>query len=63
MKFKTTIIFFVIFLVILAFVYFFETRGKSEEGEEEKLLSLLSGDVRKITFKKEDETLTLPTAG
>ena len=58
MKFKTTIIFFVIFLVILAFVYFFETRGKSEEGEEEKLLSLLSGDVWKITFKKEDETLT-----
>ncbi len=58
MKFKTTIIFFVIFLVILAFVYFFETRDKSEEGKEEKLLSLLSGDVWKITFKKEDETLT-----
>ena len=58
MKFKTTIIFFVIFLVILAFVYFFETRGKSEEGEEEKLLSFLSGNVRKITFKKENETLT-----
>lgn len=58
MKFKTTIIFFVIFLVILAFVYFFETRGKSEEGKEEKLLSLLSSDVRKITFKNEDETLT-----
>ncbi len=38
MKFKTTIIFFVIFLVILAFVYFFETRGKSEEGEGEKAL-------------------------
>ncbi|MEE9390728.1 MAG: DUF4340 domain-containing protein [Candidatus Aminicenantaceae bacterium] len=58
MKFKTTIIFFVIFLVILAFVYFFEIKGKSEEGEEEKLIALSSGDVRKITFKKEDETFT-----
>ncbi len=55
MKFKTTIIFFVIFLVILAFVYFFETKGKSEEGKEEKLIALSSDDVQKITFKKEDE--------
>jgi len=58
MKFKTTIILFAVFLVILAFVLFFEYKGKGEKDEEEKLLALSSEDVQKVTFKKEDETIT-----
>ena len=58
MKFKTTIILFAIFLVLLAFVLFFEYKGMGEKDEEEKLLALSSDDVQKITFKKEDETIS-----
>jgi len=58
MKFKTTIILFAVFLVILAFVLFFEYKGKGEKDEEEKLLALSSEDVQKVTFKKEGETIT-----
>lgn len=57
MKFKTTLILFAIFLALLAFVLFFEFKGKGEKEEEEKLVALSSGDVQKITFKKEDETI------
>ncbi|MQY60859.1 DUF4340 domain-containing protein [bacterium] len=57
MKFKTTIILFAVFLVLLAFVLFFEYKGMSEKDEGEKLLALSSDDVQKITFKKEDETI------
>ncbi len=58
MKFKTTIILFAIFIVLLAFVLLFEFKGQGEKGEEEKLLALSSDDVQKVTFKKEDETIT-----
>ena len=58
MKFKTTIILFAIFIVLLAFVLLFEYKGMGEKDEEEKLLALSSDDVEKITFKKEDETIT-----
>jgi putative AlgH/UPF0301 family transcriptional regulator len=58
MKFKTTIILFAVFLVILAFVLFFEYKGKGEKDEEEKLLALSSEEVQKVIFKKEDETIT-----
>ncbi len=58
MKFKTTIILFAVFLILLAFVLFFEYKGMSEKDEGEKLLALSSDDVQKITFKKEDETIT-----
>jgi len=58
MKFKTTIILFAVFLVLLAFVLFFEFKGMSEKDEGEKLLALSSDDVQKITFKKEDETIS-----
>ena len=57
MKFKTTIILFAVFLVLLAFVLFFEYKGMSEKDEGEKLLALSSDDVQKITFKKEYETI------
>ena len=58
MKFKTTIILFAVFLVLLTFVLLFEYKGKGEKDEEEKLLALSSDDVQKITFKREDETIT-----
>jgi len=58
MKFKTTIILFAIFLVLLAFVLLFEFKGKGAKDEEEKLLVHSSDDVQKITLKKEDETIT-----
>ncbi len=57
MKFKTTIILFAIFLVLLAFVLLFEFKGKGEKDEEEKLLALSSDDVQKVTLKKENETI------
>jgi uncharacterized protein YpmB len=57
MKFKTTIILFAVFLVLLAFVLFFEYKGMGEKDEEEKLLALSSDDVQKITFKRENETI------
>ncbi len=57
MKFKTTIILFAVFLVLLAFVLLFEYKGQGEKDEEEKLLALSSDDVQKVTFKKEDETI------
>jgi hypothetical protein len=58
MKFKTTIILFAIFLVILAFVLLFEYKGKGAKDEDEKLLALSSDDVQKVTFKKENETIS-----
>jgi len=58
MKFKTTIILFAIFIVLLAFVLLFEYKGMGEKDEEEKLLALSSDDVQKVTFKKEDETIS-----
>lgn len=58
MKFKTTIILFAVFLVLLTLVLLFEYKGKGEKDEEEKLLALSSDNVQKVTFKKEDETIT-----
>ena len=58
MKFKTTLIVFAIFLVLLALVYLFQVKGKGEEETEEKLVDLSSDDVQKIIFKKENETIT-----
>jgi len=57
MKFKTTLIIFAIFIVLLALVYFFEIKDKGEEETELKLVDLSSDDVQKIIFKKEDETI------
>jgi len=57
-KFKTTIILFGVFLVLLAFVLLFEYKGKGEEDEEEKLLAFSSDDIQKIAFKKPDGAFT-----
>ena len=60
MKFRTTIILFVVFAIFLAVVLFFDNKGKEDKtaGPEEKLMTLAAADIRKITFKKDGETLT-----
>lgn len=56
MKFKKTIILFIVFAALLAFVLLFEEfKGKKGEDEEDKLVALSSDDVQKITLKREDE--------
>ena len=62
MKLKTTIILFSVLVILLAFVYFFEIKGKAArekaKEKEEKLVDLASDNIQKMTLKKEDETLT-----
>lgn len=58
MKFKTTLILFVLFLILLAAVLLFESREKGRKEKEEKLVSLPSESVQKISFKKEDGVMT-----
>jgi len=59
MKFKKTIILFIAFAALLAFVLLFEEfKGKGGENEEDKLVALSSDDVQKITLKREDEIIT-----
>jgi hypothetical protein len=57
-KFKTTIILFAVFVVLLAVVLLFEYKGKGEKDEEEKLLAISSEEVQKIAFKKDGEKFT-----
>jgi hypothetical protein len=57
MKFKTTVILFILFVVLFAFVYFFEFRGGGQEDAEHKLVDLSSEDVEKIDFKIGEETI------
>lgn len=58
MKFKTTLILMIIFLVLLAFVIFFESKGRKEAESKDKLVNLSADDVQKIVFKKEKETIS-----
>ena len=59
MKIKTTVILLFVFLALLAFVLFYESRSKGEKDKkEEKLVELSADDVQKMTLKKEDETIT-----
>lgn len=58
MKFRTTVILFAAFIVLLALVIFFESKGKGKKDEKDKLISLSSDNVQKISFKKEDESIT-----
>jgi len=58
MKFKTTLILMVVFLALLAFVVFFESKGRKAAEDKDKLVNLSSDDVQKIVFKKEEETIS-----
>lgn len=57
MKFKTTIILFVIFFVLMAYIFLFESKSKNDEHAKEKLVALSSESIQKIIYKNEDETL------
>jgi len=60
MKSKTLLILTAIVLVLLAYVYFFEFKGKAarQEAKEkaEKLIDVATDDIQAVTFKKEDGT-------
>lgn len=60
MKSKTLLILTAVVLVLLAYVYFFEFKGKAARTEarekSELLVDLSVDDVRAVTFKKEDGT-------
>lgn len=58
MKFKTTLILFVSFIVLLAFILLFDFSNEDKEDTEDKLIDLSSDDIEKIIFKKEDEAMT-----
>jgi hypothetical protein len=60
MKFKTTIILFVVFAIFLALVLVSDKKDKENKaaGSEEKLVTLAAADIQKMTFKKDGETLT-----
>ncbi len=58
MKFKSTVILLAVFVVLLGFVLFVEKKPKEGSAKlEEKLLAVASGDVQKITLKRESDTL------
>jgi hypothetical protein len=59
-KFKTTIIAMAGFVLLLGYMLFFDKKAPDPKaaGPEEKLVTLASADIQKITLKKESETLT-----
>jgi len=62
MKFKTTLILFIIFVVLLALVYFLEFQSKNQEDTGDKLVDLSSEDVEKIVLKKGEEIIQFERA-
>jgi hypothetical protein len=62
MKFKTTLILFIIFVVLLALVYFLEFQSKSQEDTGDILVDLSSEDVEKIVLKKGEEIIQFERA-
>jgi hypothetical protein len=63
MKFKTTLILFVVFLGLLAFILLFDVKDVGKEAPGDKLVDLLSDDVESITFKTEEQTITFKREG
>jgi hypothetical protein len=59
-KFKNTLMLLGAFVVLLAAFLFLDKKGTKDTtaAPEEKLVALASADLQKITFKKENETLT-----
>lgn len=60
MKFRTTLILLVVFVLGLAAVLLFEKKGKTggPAGPDEKLVQIPSADIEKVSLKKDGETLT-----
>lgn len=57
MKFKTTILLMAVFVALLAFVLFYESKTQGKKETEDKLVDLPSADVQKMSLKNEDGTL------
>jgi hypothetical protein len=62
MKFRTTLILFIIFVVLLTLVYFLEFQNKSQEDTGDKLVDVSSEDVKKIVLKKGEEIIQFERA-
>jgi hypothetical protein len=61
MKPRTTLILFIVFVVLLAAVLLFESRSKAKketQEKEKKLVDLTAADVERITLKNESGTIT-----
>jgi hypothetical protein len=63
MKFRTTLILFVVFLGLLAFIFLFDVKNAGKEEPGDKLVDLVSDDVERIVFKTEEETITFTKEG
>ena len=62
MKFRTTLILLGVFVVLLAVVLIFESKGKkaaAEKDKAEQLIDITAADVRKLTLQKDEETITI----
>jgi hypothetical protein len=62
MKFRTTLILLGVFVILLAVVLSFESKGKkaaAEKDEAEQLVDIAAADVRKLTLRKDEETITI----
>jgi hypothetical protein len=65
-KFKNTIILFAVFLVLLAAVLLFESKGlknREKKEREAKLVDVAVADILKITLKNESGTMTFQKDG
>ena len=59
MKFKSTILLLVGFVLLLGYILFLDKKPADKAAApQEKLLTLTAADIQKITLKKESETLT-----
>ncbi|MGZ5514188.1 MAG: DUF4340 domain-containing protein [Candidatus Aminicenantales bacterium] len=61
MKFKTTLVLLAVLAVLIAVVLYFDSRGEKEKAAEETtntLISLTSGDVRKVSLVRNGQPLT-----
>lgn len=63
MKFKTTLILFLVFMGLLAFIFLFDVKDVGKEEPGEKLVDLSSDDVDSIQFKTEEGTITFKREG
>ena len=61
MKFKTPLVLLAVFIGLLAIVLLFDTRSENKKAAEERtniLIGLASGDIRKASLVRDNETLT-----
>ena len=57
MKFRTTLVLFGLFILLLAAVYFFEFRSQGEKSTADMLVSVSTDNVEKIIFTTDGQTI------